>query len=90
MPAARRLTAPRTRTTAMMQNASVAGGRNTSTPASCVELSPTDIEQQVEHRVHRQILKLTMWYMMKLPISIQPPASAEARSWSGRSFQTLA
>ena len=72
MLAARRLTEPCTRTTAMMQNVSVAAARNTSTPTR-VALPSFSSRSSVPID---QILKLTMRNMMKLPISIQPPAAA--------------
>src|ERR1700730_17685606 len=46
-------------------------------------------EQSREDAVHRQILKFTMRNMMKLPSSIQAPATASA-SLVISSFQTLA
>ena len=72
MLAARRLTEPCTRITAMMLNVSVAAARNTSTPTMVVlpsfsSMSSVPIDQ---------ILKLTMRNMMKLPMPIQPAAPA--------------
>ncbi len=73
MPAARRLTEPCTRTTAMTPNASVAAARNTSTPThgrgAVARTRPISVSQITSID---QILKLTMRYMMKLPMPIQP------------------
>ena len=73
MPAARRLTEPRTRTTAMTPNASVAGGQEHQHASISGELLPI-VRAACRAASIGQILKLTMRYMMKLPISIQPPA----------------
>ena len=89
MRAVRFLTAPRTRTTAMSENASVPAARNTSSAMNMVLLSPSRLLKTWRIMSIGQILKLTMRYMMKLPTSIQHPASARqilVRS----SFQTLA
>ena len=74
MPAARRLTDPRTRTTAMIENARVALARNTSN----VTIIGVFVAEQGEHRIHGQILKFTRRYMMKLPTPIQHAATPSA------------
>ena len=81
----RLLTAPRTRTAAISENARVPAARNTSSAISMVLLSRNALPKTVVIAVHGQILKLTMRYMMKLPTPIQQPASARpilVMSWS--------
>ena len=75
MLAARRLTEPCTRTTAMTLNVSVRGGKKHQHPH---QRGVAVVQQHGRACPSRQILKLTMRNMMKLPISIQPPARGEA------------
>ena len=78
MRAVRFLTAPRTRTAAMTENASVPAARNISNAINIVLLSFSMFPNTARIVSIGQILKLTMRYMMKLPTPIQHPASARA------------
>ncbi len=87
--AARRLSAPRTRSDAMSENASVVAARNTSSAQHRRRGIAENAGEEIE-RGHRQILKFTRRYMMKLPTPIQPAGGGERRSWSMSWLQTAA
>ena len=76
MRAVRFLTAPRTRTAAISEKASVPAARNISSAMNMVLLSPSMFPNTSRIVPIDQILKLTIRYMMKLPTPIQVPASA--------------
>jgi hypothetical protein len=59
----------------MSEKASVPAARNISNAMNMVLLSPNISPNTVPIMSIGQILKLTMRYMMKLPIPIQQPAS---------------
>ena len=85
---ARFLTAPRTRTKAISENASVPAARNTSSAIIMLPLSSKLCAERWRSAGPCQILKLTMRHMIRLPTSIQLMAIASTilvRS----TFQTL-